>query len=131
MIFVGMKKQLDNFSRQADLYKKYRPEYPEELFLFILKHVKEENKAWDCGTGNGQVANVLSDYFKEVYATDLSEKQIQQAERVKNVYYRVQRAEERTFEENSFDLIRSHKLFTGLILMLFIKKFKGPPNPGV
>ena len=69
----------DNFSTQSELYAKYRPQYPGALFDHIASFVKEKKLAWDCGTGNGQVALELSKYFKEVHATDISEKQIQNA----------------------------------------------------
>lgn len=46
----------DNFSKQADLYAKFQPGYPSELFAFLFSSVTEKKTAWDCGTGNGQVA---------------------------------------------------------------------------
>jgi hypothetical protein len=36
----------DNFSRQADIYAKYRPVYPQKLFDFILKHIAKKQNAW-------------------------------------------------------------------------------------
>ena len=50
----------DNFSKQADLYSKFRPGYPKKLFDFLLPFVPDKKNAWDCGTGNGQVAAKLS-----------------------------------------------------------------------
>ena len=70
----------DNFSKQADIYAKYRPQYPQELFDFILQHVDTKQNAWDCATGNGQSAKVLANYFENVFATDISQKQIDNAE---------------------------------------------------
>lgn len=69
----------DLFSNQSKQYSAFRPTYPKELYDFILSHVKERNTAWDCGCGNGQVANDLSPHFNKVYATDLSAKQIENA----------------------------------------------------
>ena len=68
-----MKKIIDNFSMQSQGYKKYRPVYPDSLYTEILKLVKDKDCCWDCGTGNGQVAVVLANHFKKVYATDISE----------------------------------------------------------
>ena len=62
----------DNFSKQSDLYSKFRPGYPKQLFEFLLPLLPVKNSAWDCGTGNGQLAVTLSKYFTEVYATDIS-----------------------------------------------------------
>ena len=100
-----MKKIIDNFSRQSNTYKKYRPEYPKELYQVILSNSKGRNQCWDCGTGNGQVAKELANYFKKVYATDISENQIKLAEKKSNIEYIVTRSEETNFEENKFDLI--------------------------
>lgn len=61
--------------------------------------------AWDCGTGNGQAALELSNYFDRVFATDISEQQINNAAARDNITYTVQRAEQTSFENNSFDLI--------------------------
>ncbi len=100
-----MKKIIDNFSSQADYYKKYRPVYPQILYDEILQWVPKRQRCWDCGTGNGQVAVVLADYFDEVVATDVSAKQIEAAEPRDNISYKVERAEQTAFAEASFDLI--------------------------
>lgn len=96
---------LDKFSKQADLYRKYRPKYPLELYDEILRFVKKRDACWDCGTGNGQVATMVSGYFKKVYATDLSENQLANAKTHHNIYYKVERAENTGFDDNTFDLI--------------------------
>ena len=95
----------DNFSRQADTYAKYRPTYPQELFDFIFSCIKNNDAAWDCGTGNGQAAKELSKHFKKVYATDISQKQIDKAYKSDNIIYSLQPAEQTNFTDNSFDLI--------------------------
>ena len=95
----------DRFSEQAKDYALYRPVYPEELFTYIISFVKEKEIAWDCATGNGQSAVPLSRYFKKVFATDISQKQLQQAARKDNIEYIVCPAETTPFQENSFDLI--------------------------
>jgi SAM-dependent methyltransferase len=95
----------DNFSRQADLYAKYRPSYPPQLIEFIVDKVNGKDMAWDCATGNGQTAKMLSAYFNKVYATDISQKQLDNAYQAANIFYSVQPAEETIFLNNSFDLI--------------------------
>ena len=95
----------DLFSGQSKIYARYRPSYPEELFEYILQYVEERNAAWDCATGNGQAAVRLSNYFKTVEATDLSQAQIDNAVHRSNVHYKVMPAEETKFEDNTFDLI--------------------------
>src|SRR5688500_19033818 len=95
----------DLFSKQSDLYARYRPAYPKELYDYILSFVKEKNTAWDCATGNGQAAVVLSEYFKKIIATDISATQIEKAIAKKNIEYRLCAAESTPFEENTFDLV--------------------------
>jgi len=95
----------DLFSEQAKDYALYRPAYPEELFTYILSFVANKNVAWDCATGNGQSALPLSQYFKKVFASDISVKQLEQAPKKENIEYIVCSAEETPFPENSFDLI--------------------------
>ncbi len=100
-----MKQSKDKFSAQAAIYKKYRPVYPKGLYDVILNTTKGRGVCWDCATGNGQVANVLSDHFDAVFATDLSENQIKQAPQKSNITYSVSRAESTTFSDKQFDLI--------------------------
>ena len=69
----------DLFSSQAKLYATFRPHYPDELFQFIIRHVPQRNMAWDCATGNGQVAQHLSPHFKKIIATDISHQQLENA----------------------------------------------------
>jgi methylase of polypeptide subunit release factors len=87
----------DNFSIQPDKYAKYRPSYPDELFDFIKKIRTGSKNAWDCGTGNGQVAEKLAPMFENIYATDISKAQIETAIKVENIHYSVQPAEETNF----------------------------------
>lgn len=95
----------DLFSGHANLYAAFRPTYPEELYQFIFQFVPGKGIAWDCGTGNGQVAQRLAQTFTKVYATDLSEKQIAEAVRHPNIEYSVSSAEKTSFPDSTFDLI--------------------------
>ncbi|MCB9290124.1 MAG: class I SAM-dependent methyltransferase [Lewinellaceae bacterium] len=95
----------DNFSEQAAGYARFRPHYPRALYEAIFPLVPRFQRAWDCGTGNGQVALELAGRFKEVEATDLSEKQIRNASAHEHISYSVQAAEEATFPRGYFDLI--------------------------
>lgn len=95
----------DNFSGQANDYVKFRPVYPKALYDFLLPLVKKKQIAWDCGTGNGQVAQELAKHFHTVHATDISEKQIANAAHVKNIFYKVEPAEQTQFPDKTFDLI--------------------------
>ena len=95
----------DLFSKQSDLYARYRPTYPKKLYDYILSFVREKNTAWDCATGNGQAAVVLADQFKKVIATDISAAQIEKATKKENIEYIVCAAESTPFTKNTFDLV--------------------------
>ncbi len=95
----------DLFSRQSDRYARYRPTYPTALYEFVLSHVTGREAAWDCATGNGQVAVELARHFQWVEATDLSERQLAQAVSRQNIHYQVAKSEESFLLEHSFDLV--------------------------
>jgi hypothetical protein len=95
----------DHFSSHATEYCRYRPDYPEELYAFLLTHVSQFECAWDAATGNGQVAHTLSRYFKKIFANDASERQIQNALRAENIEYAVCRAEDTPLPDRSVDLV--------------------------
>lgn len=93
------------FSKQAELYSRYRPDYPHELYEFIFQHLKAYNRAWDCATGSGQVASVLANHFDQVYASDISQEQIRYAPQKPNITYSTVPAEDTGFTPDQFDLI--------------------------
>lgn len=95
----------DLFSGHAADYALYRPTYPEALYEWVFSHVRHFGNAWDCGTGNGQVANILAQRFENVAATDISEAQMQQALPHPNIQFCVCPAENTPFADASFDLI--------------------------
>lgn len=95
----------DNFSDQSAQYAIYRPNYPAQMFDYLFSLVQNKDCAWDCGTGNGQVASVLAQHFVKVQATDISENQLKNALKLPNIVYRQAAAEEPIFEDSQFDLI--------------------------
>src|SRR4030095_16075467 len=72
---------------------------------YIASLAEKKDCALDCATGNGQAAILLAEFFDKVYATDFSEKQIQEAQLHLRVHYSVSAAETTPFEENTFDAI--------------------------
>ncbi len=99
-----MNKSKDLFSEQSKQYASFRPTYPKELYDFIFSHVKKFDTAWDCGTGNGQVARDLAPKFKNVFATDINEKQLENAVNSGNIFYSIA-GEQTNFPNHEFDLI--------------------------
>lgn len=100
-----MKQIIDNFSSTAADYAIYRPESPREVFDFLYSNVNGFGTAWDCGTGNGQVATKLAERFKLVYGTDISTEQLHHAVLRNNIIYMQQRAEQCSLPDRSVDLI--------------------------
>lgn len=95
----------DNFSKQAQSYSRFRPGYPQQLYDFLIRHLSNKKTAWDCGTGNGQVAAKLAEYFDKVYATDISTGQLANAVKKENIFYSTGKAEKTSFADDQFDLI--------------------------
>mgnify|MGYP000005465091 CR=1 FL=1 len=119
----------DNFSGHAQEYSKFRPRYPKELYDFLLSIVPNREVAWDCGTGNGQVAEVLSKFFGRVEATDISLEQINQAPRLPNINYSIQPAEKTNFATDSFDLITVAQAVHWFDFELFFREVKRTLKP--
>lgn len=120
----------DLFSSQADLYAKYRPTAPQELYDHIYSFLHATDIAWDCATGNGQAAIVLADHFKKVVASDISEAQLSKAPRKENIEYVLCPGESTPFAENSFDLVTVSQAYHWLKWDLFKKEVTRVCKPG-
>ena len=95
----------DNFSSQAGAYARFRPQYPPELIAELVALAPARQAAWDCATGNGQVAYALAEHFEQVLATDISAKQLALAKTHPRIQYREEPAENCSASDHSFDLI--------------------------
>jgi hypothetical protein len=95
----------DLFSKQSSSYAGFRPGYPASIIDHILQFTPGRNTAWDCATGNGQAAILLSPYFEQVVATDLSQQQLDNAIKQDNIIYRQASAEQSGLPDCSVDLI--------------------------
>jgi SAM-dependent methyltransferase len=93
------------FSVGSDEYAASRPRYPQELYDYILRISPVRDRAWDCGTGSGQAAAALAEWFAEVEATDVSPQQIANARAHERVHYSVQAAEHSSFPDRHFSLV--------------------------
>lgn len=124
-----MKESKDKFSAQSKQYQQFRPHYPDILFSFLYSTVQNFNTAWDCGTGNGQVASKLSERFNKVLATDISKNQLNEAVQKENVTYFLSRAEKTEFPDNSFDLITVAQALHWFDLENFYKEVKRVAKP--
>ncbi len=95
----------DHFSQQSQLYAKYRPQYPAEIYAYLASLAPGRSLAWDCGTGNGQAALGLAMYFDNVHATDASAEQTSLAYPHEKVAYHVEPAEHVSLADSSVDLV--------------------------
>lgn len=95
----------DHFSKQADIYAKYRPRYPESLFSFLASIAPGHDLALDCATGNGQAALGLTPYFENIRATDASRAQLELAVPHSKITYQTALAEALPAANGSADLL--------------------------
>lgn len=114
----------DNFSAQAEIYARFRPAYPSSLFDYLNGLCLQKERAWDCATGNGQIAFGLSPFFREIQATDISEQQLSHALKAENIMYRKEAAESSSFTDRSFDLIVVAQAIHWFDFDLFYKEVK-------
>jgi SAM-dependent methyltransferase len=75
------------FDKQADLYLDARPNYPSEWYSMLAAQTPHHRLAWDVGTGNGQAALGVAEYFDKVIATDITEAQLKLAMPHPKVHY--------------------------------------------
>jgi len=95
----------DHFSQSAAHYAAYRPTYPSELVSFLADAARQNEFAWDCGCGSGQLSTLLAERFAQVYATDASAKQIENAVQHPQVRYACAPAEASGLGDHVADLI--------------------------
>lgn len=95
----------DHFSAGAAGYRRHRPGYPDALFAYLAGLCARQERAWDCGCGNGQAAVGLAAHFARVDAIDPSAEQIAQAETHARVHYAVASAEASGLPDHAYDLI--------------------------
>lgn len=120
----------DRFSQHSASYAAFRPSYPQALYDFLLANVSGRDRAWDVGCGNGQVAKDLAPFFRKVFATDISEKQVQNAVQLPNITYSVCPAEETPFPDHSFDLITVGQALHWFRLSAFFEEATRVAKPG-
>ncbi len=95
----------DYFSAHANDYRTFRPIYPQSLFRWLQSRAGKKATVWECGAGNGQATQSLAPLFKEIYATDASQEQLNQAPEFDNVTYQAVPAEDFEAPNESFDLV--------------------------
>lgn len=125
-----MKTVIDNFSTASSDYATFRPHSPQEVFDFLYQHCPAFNNAWDCGTGNGQVAVALAEKFAHVYGTDISAEQLAIASKKPNITYLHERAEQTSLAADSIDLITIAQAIHWFDFDSFYKEVRRVARPG-
>lgn len=120
----------DHFSGHAAQYAEFRPKYPPAVFAFVASLPERRLTAWDCATGNGQVAVPLADYFERVAATDASRDQIAHALPHPRVSYAVAPAHASGLAAGSVDLVTVAQALHWLPLSEFFKEARRVLAPG-
>ncbi len=95
----------DNFSKQAEIYARYRPTYPPALFHFLRTLTEKHDLAVDCGTGNGQAAVALTEFYKTIVAVDPSIEQLKHASNHSQISYYERSAHQLPVSDGTTDLI--------------------------
>ncbi len=93
------------FSSIAPDYARYRPSYPEELFIYLASIAPTRAVVWDCATGSGQAATGLVHHFDRVIATDISDELLAQAMPKPRISYRNANASHSGIDPRSVDLV--------------------------
>ena len=120
----------DRFTGLAIQYARYRPIYPVRLGEYLFSLTDKHQAAWDCATGNGQVAAILSPYYKKIIATDISPGQISNALRKSNILYIVSEAERAPIAPAAVDLITVGQAIHWFDFDMFYPEVKRILKPG-
>ncbi|WP_375203952.1 class I SAM-dependent methyltransferase [Hyphococcus sp.] len=101
-----------NFGEAAARYSAFRPEYPREVFDFLLSHVTSGcARAADLGAGSGQATRRLAGLFDEVIAVEPDGRLAGDAGLPENAVIEVKAAEAAIFDEASLDAVISATAF--------------------
>ena len=88
------------FGRQADLYRKLRPDYPESVFERIARACGEpRGVVVDLGAGSGQATTRLLEYFDRVIAVEPDADMAAHIPASDRLEFRVQPAEAAVFDQ--------------------------------
>jgi SAM-dependent methyltransferase len=119
----------DHFSAHAGAYSRHRPRYPDELFDWLSTLISGRGRAWDAGTGNGQVAASLTNFMDHVVATDASAEQLAHAVQHDRVEYRHEPSGRSSLEDASVDLITAGAAAHWFDLEEFYREVKRVARP--
>ncbi|KAM4626998.1 uncharacterized protein O3C94_019975 [Discoglossus pictus] len=121
----------------ASLYQQYRFSPPQEILDLIFSYVDERvtkpyGLAVDVGCGTGQCSRILVPHFQKIIATDISEAQIEEAEKDEfpNLTYSVCPAEMVPVDNASVDLLTASASVHWFDIERFVKEVDRILKPG-
>ena len=121
---------INHFSEKSENYRQFRPIYPQALYQYLISLIKKHDLAWDCGTGNGQAAFELANYFAKVIATDISEAQLAAATPNEKIEYIKCPCDRTPIASHSTDLITVAQALHWFPLNEFYDEVKRVAKPG-
>ncbi len=120
-----------NFGEAAKRYDSFRPDYPPEVFDFLLAHAASGRAhAVDLGAGTGQATRALAGLFDRVTALEPDERLAQGARLPGNAEMIVQAAEAADFAHGCIDAVISATAFHWMDQPLICRKAAGWLKPG-
>jgi SAM-dependent methyltransferase len=120
----------DHFSRQAEAYAAYRPDYPDELFAAVVDRCDGRTTAVDVGCGSGQVATKLAPLFERVVAVEPSVAQLTHAKSTPGVSYVAAQAEAMPVADRVADLVTVGQALHWFDLPRFYDEVRRIARPG-
>lgn len=120
---------INHFNQGSDKYIRFRPDYPEALFTYLLSLLNKTAQVWDCGTGNGQAAVSLAKQFKRILATDINLQPLEMASHKSNVHYICCSAEKTPFLDHTIDLVTVAQALHWFNLENFYKEVRRVAKP--
>ena len=130
--------QAGAFAGTAEAYLRYRPPYPKALLASLVAqaHLPGSAVLLDLACGPGRVTLDIAASFEHVHAIDLEAEMIEAGRReaarrgVRNVEWRVGRAEEASLAAGSVDLVTIGEAFHRLDQVAIIEKALDWLKPG-
>jgi SAM-dependent methyltransferase len=120
----------DHFSARSADYAAYRPTYPHAVVDHLAGLCARTEVALDVGCGTGQLSVLLAQRFAQVIATDASAQQIDKADPLDRVEYRVAPAERSGLPDRSVDLITAAQAAHWFDLPAFHSEARRVGRPG-
>ncbi len=101
------------FGKLSQAYSVARQEYPQEVIDNIVRFAEKDAKILDLGCGTGIATRQLAQNDFEIFASDIDEKMIDEANKYprENIHYCIADAKHLSFDNESFNLVTAFGAF--------------------